>query len=108
MKRSFLVCYDIRDPKRLQKVYGIMRSYGEHLQYSVFLCELTHSLEQNMRTELHNAIDHDLDQILLIPLQHRVFFETLGTPMSSRDRELYLVTDNLDVTNKINTSQKEK
>jgi CRISPR-associated protein Cas2 len=38
---SYLICYDISDEKRLRKVFKAIRSYGDHLQYSVFECRLT-------------------------------------------------------------------
>ena len=41
MRTSYLVCYDICDDKRLRKVFQTMRGYGDHLQYSVFECQLT-------------------------------------------------------------------
>jgi len=30
MRNTFLVCYDIRDDKRLRKVFQTMRDYGDH------------------------------------------------------------------------------
>jgi CRISPR-associated protein Cas2 len=41
MRNTFLVCYDIRDDYRLRKVFGTMRGFGDHLQYSVFECQFT-------------------------------------------------------------------
>ena len=41
MRTSYLVSYDISDDKRLRQVFKIMRGYGDHLQYSVFECQLT-------------------------------------------------------------------
>ena len=41
MRTSYLICYDISDDKRLRKVFQTMRGYGDHLQYSVFECQLT-------------------------------------------------------------------
>ena len=35
------MCYDICDDKRLRRVFQTMRAYGDHLQYSVFECQLT-------------------------------------------------------------------
>ena len=40
MRHNYVVTYDISDPKRLRKVYKMMLGYGEHLQLSVFQCEL--------------------------------------------------------------------
>ena len=36
----WLVCYDVRDPKRLRKAAKHMEGYGERMQYSVFRCWL--------------------------------------------------------------------
>lgn len=33
MRRCYLVCYDIRDPKRLRRTHKLMKAYGEPLQY---------------------------------------------------------------------------
>jgi CRISPR-associated protein Cas2 len=37
----YLVAYDIRDPRRLRRVHRVATDYGEPLQYSVFVCDLT-------------------------------------------------------------------
>lgn len=37
----YLVAYDIRDPRRLRRVHHVMTGYGEPLQYSVFICDLS-------------------------------------------------------------------
>ncbi len=40
-RRRYLIAYDIADPRRLRKVIKVMESYGQRLQYSVFLCDLS-------------------------------------------------------------------
>lgn len=52
MRKSFLVCYDISDDKRLRKVFQTMRGYGDHLQYSIFECQLTSTDLVRLRFEL--------------------------------------------------------
>ena len=41
MRTTYLVTYDICDDKRLAKVHKTMRGFGDHLQYSVFECQMT-------------------------------------------------------------------
>lgn len=41
MRASYLVCYDIGDPKRWRKIHKLMLAYGEPLQLSVFVCRLS-------------------------------------------------------------------
>lgn len=40
-RRRFLIAYDISDPARLRRVIKVMESYGQRLQYSVFICDLS-------------------------------------------------------------------
>ena len=68
MRKSFLVCYDISDDKRLRKVFQTMRGFGDHLQYSVFECQLTPTDVVRLRTELSALIHHDHDQVLFVDL----------------------------------------
>ena len=38
--KSFLICYDICDPKRLRRVHKAVRDVGIPVQFSVFLADL--------------------------------------------------------------------
>jgi len=68
MRISYLVCYDICDDKRLRKVFQTMRGYGDHLQYSVFECQLTATDLARCRAELAKIILHKEDQVLFVNL----------------------------------------
>jgi CRISPR-associated protein Cas2 len=91
MRRVCIVSYDISDPKRWRQVYRTMRGFGEHLQLSVFSCDLTPAQRITMIAALEGAIDRTEDQILVIDLGpsqarpiHQV--EALGRPLTVRDR----------------------
>jgi CRISPR-associated protein Cas2 len=68
MRISYLVCYDICDDKRLRKVFQIMRGFGDHLQYSIFECQLTQTDLVRCRAELAKVIHHKEDQVLFVNL----------------------------------------
>jgi CRISPR-associated protein Cas2 len=68
MRMSYLVCYDICDEKRLRCVFKTMRAYGDHLQYSVFECQLTPMDLARCRADLAEIIDHKEDQVLFVNL----------------------------------------
>jgi len=68
MRRIYLVAYDIADDKRLRRVFKKMNGYGEHLQYSVFQCELSDKERAQMIAELNPLINHREDQILVFSL----------------------------------------
>jgi CRISPR-associated protein Cas2 len=68
MRRTILVTYDICEPKRLTKGYRTMRGYGDHLQLSVFLCQLTRREFVELQGRLEEIIHHDDDQVLFADL----------------------------------------
>ncbi len=66
MRQTYIVTYDICHPKRLRKVFRLMKGYGEHLQLSVFRCELSHRTLVELRARLGTLIHHDEDQVLFV------------------------------------------
>lgn len=95
-RTTFIVCYDISDPRRLRYVYKTMRGYGQHLQYSVFRCDLTPLESVKLRAELEELIHHDQDQVLFVPLGppdgfNATSFETIGRALPSFERRAVIV-----------------
>lgn len=68
MRNTFLVSYDICDPKRLRFVFKTMRDFGDHLQFSVFECQFTPVDLAKCRHILAQIIKHDEDQVLFVDL----------------------------------------
>lgn len=68
MRSSFLVCYDISDDKRLRRVFRVMRGWGDHLQFSIFECQLTPADLVRLRGELAAEVNHNDDQVLFVNL----------------------------------------
>ncbi|MQM39394.1 CRISPR-associated endoribonuclease Cas2 [wastewater metagenome] len=68
---NYLVCYDIRDPKRLRRVHRCMRGWGLPLQYSVFYCRLTPALRKALIAELRERIDDGADDVRIYSMQSR-------------------------------------
>jgi len=66
MRHTYIVTYDICDPKRLRKVYRTMLGWGDHLQLSVFQCELNHRELVELRVALDRLIQHNEDQVLFV------------------------------------------
>ena len=96
MRNSYIVSYDIADPKRLRMVFKVMRAWGDHLQFSVFECQLTRMDLVRLRAELAGIIHHDEDQVLFVDLGpaegrgDRVI-TSLGKPYVSVDAPLIVV-----------------
>jgi CRISPR-associated protein Cas2 len=68
MRRHYLVCYDIRDARRLRRVHRIVRNFGPALQYSVFACRLTDSARAELERRLLEVIDTRADNVMLVDL----------------------------------------
>lgn len=66
MRHTFIVTYDVCDPKRLRKVFRLMKGYGDHIQLSVFRCELDARELIEMRGRLNDEIKNDEDQVLFV------------------------------------------
>ncbi len=68
MKTRYIVTYDISSDERRTSVFKLLRGHGEHLQFSVFQCDLTERARVTLAARMHALIDLDEDQILLINL----------------------------------------
>lgn len=68
MKANYLVCYDIREPRRLTRVYQLMKGKGLHIQYSVFHCRLTWQELLELKEKLTGLIDERVDDVRIYPL----------------------------------------
>jgi len=68
MRITYIVCYDICDPKRLREVFKTMRGWGDHLQLSVFECRLTRTELVTLKSELAEIINYREDQVLFVDL----------------------------------------
>lgn len=66
-KQIYLICYDIREPKRWRKCYKTLNGYGERIQYSVFKCELTDKKLAELRWKLVKAMSKE-DSLLIAPI----------------------------------------
>ncbi len=68
MRLLYIVTYDVCDDKRLRQVFKLMRGYGDHLQLSVFRCELSRMERVELMGKLAGIIKHDEDQVLFFPM----------------------------------------
>jgi len=62
-----IVSYDVRDPKRLKRVFKLMKGYGERVQYSVFRVRASSLQLERMRWELEEILQPE-DDLLVVHL----------------------------------------
>lgn len=65
-RQTFLCTYDIADDKRRTRLFNLLKDHGEHVQYSVFLCELTAMEKSSIIGRCAEFLHHELDQLLII------------------------------------------
>lgn len=58
-----VAAYDISDPRRLTKVAGIMKDYGERIQYSVFEMEISSDRFTQLVRRVSAVLDPDADGV---------------------------------------------
>jgi CRISPR-associated protein Cas2 len=68
MRTRYIVTYDISSDDRRNTVFKILRGRGDHIQYSVFRCDLSDAERATLIAALHPLIEHAEDQILMIDL----------------------------------------
>ncbi len=68
MRRCYLVCYDVRDDKRLRRIHRLMKAYGEPWQYSVFYCTLKAIDRVRLENTAREVLNLKEDQLLIVDL----------------------------------------
>jgi CRISPR-associated protein Cas2 len=96
MRNRYIVTYDISDDDRRNKVFSTLRASGDHIQYSVFRCDLSERERAAMVASLHVLIEHREDQILVVdlgPLDGRAAdcVQALGRPYLDPERTVIVI-----------------
>ena len=63
MRQRYFVSYDIGDQRRWRKVFSLMKGFGRHFHYSVFLCDLTPTQKALMENELREILNFEEDRV---------------------------------------------
>jgi len=75
---DFVICYDICEPKRLARVFRLLRKCAMPLQYSVFLFTGDERQLKRIMDALVRLIDPQQDDLRAYPLPKRGFKARLG------------------------------
>lgn len=83
IRKRYLYSYDISDDKRRTKVFNTLVGFGDHLQFSVFLCDLSDKEKVVLNGRLNELIHASEDQILAFDMgsterELQLFLTTMG------------------------------
>ena len=67
-RRRYVVAYDIRDDHRLRAVANCTEGYGDRIQYSVFVCDLSDTEKFAMRADLESRMNQSEDSVMIVDL----------------------------------------
>ena len=66
MRKRYLIAYDVSDDKRRNAIFKALMGNGDHVQYSVFLCELSAVELQRLEGLLTDSMNARKDQIIIL------------------------------------------
>ena len=68
MSVFYVVCYDIRDAKRLRRVANEMENFGIRVQKSIFECHLDDNDLKKLKRQIGRWLEISEDQVRFYPL----------------------------------------
>jgi len=77
-KHDFLICYDIKDVKRLQALYRFVSKFAIPVQYSVFYFNNNAEFIELLTEPINDIIKQDEDDIRIYRINMKKKFITLG------------------------------
>lgn len=68
MRRRYLIAYDVADDKRRNGVFKTLMGNGDHVQFSVFLCDLNPKELAELKGRLYETVNNRQDQVLILDM----------------------------------------
>ena len=68
MRNRYLIAYDVSDDKRRTRIFKTLMGNGDHVQLSVFLCDLSDVELARLKGKLQEVVHHRCDQVIMLDL----------------------------------------
>lgn len=90
---QYVVCYDIADDRRRDRIAAALLDFGPRVQESVFVANLDAELAARMEERLRRLADENFDKVHVFALCEACAARTkvMGTGEVARDPAYYLV-----------------
>lgn len=82
---KWLVTYDIADPRRLARLFKLLKKQGVPMQYSVFLVQASAMKMGNLIVQISKLLDADADDVRAYRLPENGWQVTLGASILPDD-----------------------
>ena len=90
---EYVICYDLTDDRRRERVAKALLDYGKRIQHSVFLAHLDEELLERMMRRLRGLIDESEDRVHVFSLcgacEGKVV--AMGTAELPKDPEFFII-----------------
>lgn len=90
---QYVVCYDIADDGRRNKLASTLLDFGQRVQESVFIANLDDELSGRMLERIGKAIDGHWDRVHVFPLCQSCspHIVVMGTAERIDDQDFYII-----------------
>jgi CRISPR-associated protein Cas2 len=90
---QYVVCYDIADDRRRDRVAAALLDFGTRVQESVFVANLDDELAGRMAARVRKLVDEHFDRVHIFALCAACSGKTrvMGTAEVVKDREFYVI-----------------
>lgn len=68
MRNRYLIAYDISNDKRRTAIFKTLMGNGDHVQFSVFLCQLSDVELARLKGKLFQCVNPRQDQVVILDL----------------------------------------
>lgn len=68
MRKRYLIAYDVSDDKRRNRIFKTLMGNGNHVQFSVFICDLNDTERARVEGNLAESVNHKQDQVIVLDL----------------------------------------
>ena len=76
--KTYLICYDIADPRRLGRLHRYLSKHAIPVQYSVFQARLTANQKTTLCEDIANLIDPRYDDVRIYHLPDKLEIVQFG------------------------------
>jgi len=68
MRKRYLIAYDVSDDKRRTTIFKALMGNGDHVQFSVFICQLSDVELARLKGTLVESVNARQDQVVILDL----------------------------------------